>query len=121
MPRTTPRSLNDNLRVGRLTLPQWVAAGVAGVSLWVMSSLASGVRDPNAHIMAVSLPTILLVAPVLALWRGGVERYPAQLTRYGARRVIYYTALVTRYAITYIRKGARHAQAPLDAARRRHG
>ncbi len=121
MPRTTPRSLNDNLRVGRLTLPQWVAAGVAGVSLWVMSSLASGVRDPNAHIMAVSLPTILLVAPVLALWRGGVERYPAQLTRYGVRRAVHHAARATRYALYYTRKGARHAQAQLGAAQRRHG
>ncbi len=111
--------------MGRLTLPQWVAVGVAGVSLWVMSGLAGGVRDPNAHIMAVALPTILLVAPILALWRGGVERYPAQLTRYGVRRATHYMALASRHALYYIRKGARHAQAHLGAAaaaaRRRRG
>jgi len=85
MAHRTPRSLNDNLRLMRLTVPQWIAAGVAVVSLWACASLARGVHNPSMHLMAVAVPTVLLVAPILAFGRGGIERYPAQVSRYAVR------------------------------------
>jgi len=85
MAHRTPRSLNDNLRVARLTVPQWLAVIVGGVSLWGCALLARGIHNPNMHILAVALPTVLLVAPILALGRGGIERYPAQMSRYAVR------------------------------------
>lgn len=130
MARRTPRSLNHSLRLGRLTAPQWVAAGVAVVCLWACAGLASGVRDPNAHIVAVALPTILVVTPILTLWRGGVERYPAQLMRYAARRSVVHVTRAVRGSAVYLARGARiagdqaergahHAHARLQAAARR--
>ena len=85
MAHRTPHSLNDNLRLARLTVPQWIAAGVAVVSLWACASLARGVHNPSMHLMAVAVPTVLLVAPILAFGRGGIERYPAQMSRYAVR------------------------------------
>lgn len=85
MAHKTPRSLNDNLRLARLTVPQWIAGGVGGVSLWVDAGLARGVHNPSMHLMAVAVPTVLLVAPILAFGRGGIERYPAQMSRYAVR------------------------------------
>ena len=85
MAHRTQRSLNDNLRVARLTVPQWIAAGVGALSLWMCAGLAAGIHNPNAHILAVALPTVLLVAPILAFGRGGIERYPQQATRYALR------------------------------------
>jgi len=64
MPHTTPRSLNDNLRVARLTVPQWLAAGVAVVSLWMCAGLARGIHNPNMHILAVALPTVAVAVAV---------------------------------------------------------
>jgi len=82
MPHKTPRSLNDNLRLARLTVPQWIAGGVGLLSLWVEAGLARHVANPNMHILAVALPTVVVVAPILALGRGGIERYPAQALRF---------------------------------------
>ena len=105
----TPLTLNDNLRLGRLTAPQWVALAVGGLSLWLWGSIAAGVRDPNAHIMLTTIPTVLTVAPILALWRGNIERYPQQVVRYAVRRTVVYTrrglskfAELTLKGITYV-------------------
>lgn len=125
MPHKTPRSLNDSLRLGRLTAPQWAACVVAGASLWVCSGLASSVRDLNAHLLAVVLPTMLLVIPILILWRGGVERYPAQLLRFTVRRAVVYATRAGRHAVTIASKGGSHARTyahtRVQAARRRQG
>jgi len=86
MPHRTPRSLNDNLRLARLTIPQWIAGGVGGVSLWGCALLARGIHNPNMHIIAIAVPAVVLVAPILAFGRGGIERYPQQAARYTMRR-----------------------------------
>ena len=120
MAHKTARSLNDNLRLGRLTLPQWAAVVVGGVVVWADATLAAGVRDPNVHIMAVCLPAVLVVAPILALFRGGIERYPQQVLRYGVRQTRVYAIQATRQALAHARKGGRHAYIHVQAARRQH-
>ncbi len=125
MPHTTPRSLNDNLRLARLTVPQWLAAVVGGVSLWGCALLARGIHNPNMHIIAIALPTVLLVAPILAFGRGGIERYPQQATRYVLRvttRVIAHVmergvvTLHTQLVALKARRTSYHAPTP-DARR----
>ncbi len=117
MAHKTPRSLNDNLRVARLTVPQWLAVIVGGVSLWGCALLARGIHNPNMHIIAIALPTVLLVAPILALGRGGIERYPAQALRYAWRQALRSTATGLRYATVYTREGVKYAR--IQAAQRR--
>jgi len=121
MAHQTPRSLNHSLRLGRLTAPQWTAVGGAVGSVGVCGGCGPRVAHPNAHILAVALPTMLVVTPILVLWRGGVERYAAQLTRYAARQSALYTARAGRRALVYAHKGGTHAHARLHAARRRQG
>lgn len=130
MPRRTPRSLNQSLRLGRLTAPQWAACVVGAASLWLCSSIAAHVADLNTHLLAVVLPTMLVVTPILTLWRGGVERYPAQVMRYAVRQSVVYATMTARLAVVYVtragrtagavaRKGGSYANARLQAARRR--
>jgi len=121
MAHKTPRSLNHSLRLGRLTAPQWAAAVVGLASLWACAGFAAHVADPNAHILAVALPTMALITPILILWRGGVERYPAQLTRYAARQSVVHATRAARRALVYAHKGGSHAHARIQAARRRQG
>ncbi len=116
MAHKTARSLNDNLRLGRLTLPQWGAIVVGGVALWTDAILAASVHNPNLHVMLVCLPAILVVAPILALFRGGIERYPHQALRYAWRQALRSTATGLRYATVYTREGVRYAR--VQAARR---
>lgn len=116
MAHKTARSLNDNLRLGRLTLPQWGAIVVGGVVLWTDAILAASVRNPNLHLMVICLPAVLVVAPILALFRGGIERYPSQVLRYAARQALRSTATAIRYATVYTREGVRYAR--VQAARR---
>jgi len=121
MPHTTPRSLNDNLRLARLTVPQWLAVIVGGVSLWGCALLARGIHNPNMHIIAIAVPAVVLVAPILAFGRGGIERYPQQATRYVLRiiaRIIARTmarGVVTRHTQLVALKARRtsyHAPTP---------
>jgi len=116
MAHKTARSLNDNLRVGRLTLPQWGAIVVGGVVLWTDAILAAGVHNPNLHVMVICLPAVLVVAPILALFRGGIERYPQQALRYAWRQARTHTHAALRYATVYTREGVRYAR--VQAARR---
>jgi len=119
MPHMTPRSLNDNLRLARLTVPQWLAVIVGGVSLWGGALLARGIHNPNMHILAVALPTVLLVAPILALGRGGIERYPVQALRFAWRRTIRFSVCLARATRAYATKGGNHAAITYRQARRR--
>ena len=119
MPHKTPRSLNDNLRLARLTVPQWIAGGVGLLSLWVDAGIARGVHNPNMHILAVALPTVVVVAPILALGRGGIERYPAQALRFAWRRTIRFSVHVARATRAYATKGGNHAAITYRQARRR--
>lgn len=118
--RRTPRSLNHPLRLGKLTAPQWAACVVGVASLWVCSGIAAHVADLNAHLLAVVLPTMVVVTPILTLWRGGCERYPAQVMRYAVRQAIVCTTMTGRAAMVHARKGGLYAYAHLQAARRRH-
>ena len=119
MAHTTPRSLNDNLRLARLTVPQWLAVIVGGVSLWGCALLARGIHNPNMHILAVALPTVLLVAPILALGRGGIERYPVQALRFAWRRTLRYGVRVARATRAHALKGGIYATITYRHARRR--
>ncbi len=117
MAHKTPRSLNDNLRLARLTVPQWLAVIVGGVSLWGDALLARGIHNPNMHIIAIAVPAVVLVAPILAFGRGGIERYPQQATRYVLRIIARTMArgVVTRHTQLVALKARRtsyHAPTP---------
>jgi len=116
MAHRTPTSLNDNLRLGRLTPPQWGAIVVGGVVVWMDAILAAGVHNPNLHLMVICLPAVLVVAPILALFRGNVERYPSQALRYAARQARTHASTAIRYTTVYTREGVRYAR--VQAARR---
>lgn len=119
MPHKTPTSLNANLRLARLTLPQWLAMGVGALTLWGCTALTSAVRDPNLHIAAATLPAVLVVAPILALGRGGIERYPAQALRFAWRRAIRFSVRTVGTARAYALKGGSYACITYQQARRR--
>ncbi len=116
MPHKTPTSLNANLRLGRLTLPHWAAIGVGALALWIGAALTGAVRDPNLRLAAVCLPTVLLIAPILALGRGGIERYPVQALRYAGRQARAHTIMATLYVRALLREGAHYVR--IQAARR---
>jgi len=109
MAHKTPRSLNDNLRLARLTVPQWIAGGVGLLSVWVDAGMARGVHNPNMHILAVALPTVVVVAPILALGRGGIERYPVQVLRFAWRRTLWYGVRAARATHAHALKGGIYA------------
>jgi len=119
MAHRTPRSLNDNLRVARLTVPQWFAVIVGGVSLWGGALLARGIPNPNMHIIAIAVPAVVLVAPILAFGRGGIERYPQQAARYTMRRARRALVHAIALAQTQLANGKREApyHAPQTDAR----
>ncbi len=116
---TTPHSLNDNLRLGRLTVPQWAAIGVGVIVLWLGMTWTSGVHNPNWRIMLVAVPTVVVVAPILALGRGGIERYPVQALRFAGRRTIRCSVRAARATRAYATKGGSYASTTYRQARRR--
>ncbi len=81
----TPTTLDLATRVGRLTLGHVAAILVGGLTLLGLGQLTAGVHDLGHHFALVVFPTILVCAPILALTRGGIERYPQQSTRYAGR------------------------------------
>ncbi len=118
-PHPTPRSLNDNLRLGRLTLPQWAAIGVGVVVLWMGATWTADIHDPNWHIILVAAPAVVVVAPILALGRGGIERYPSQALRFAWRRALRVAVRVGRAIISAATKGGARAYSDGRQARRR--
>ena len=111
--------LNANLRVGRLTVPQWAALVVGAVTLWASTSWAAGVHDTNAHIVLAAAPAALVAIQILALFRGGIERYPQQAMRFAGRRAVVYTRRGSVLARAYAVKGVHYARLQAQAARRR--
>ncbi len=109
--------LNANLRVERLTVPQWVALVVGAVTLWASTSWAGGVRDPSAHLVLAAAPAALVAIPILALFRGNIERYPQQAMRFAGRRALVYGTRAAAWLLMYTVKGLTYAR--LQAARRR--
>ncbi len=87
----TPTTLDLATRVGRLTLGHIAALLVGGPTLFGLSQLTAGVHDLGHHFALVVFPTILVCAPILALTRGGIERYPQQSTRYAGRLIAHST------------------------------
>jgi len=83
----TPTTLDLATRIGRLTLGHVAAIVVGGLTLFGLSQLTAGVHDLGHHFALVVFPTILVCAPILALTRGGIERYPQQSTRYAGRLI----------------------------------
>jgi len=118
-PHKTPVSLNDNLRLGRLTLPQWVAIGVGVVALFVMGSLTSGIHNPDTRVFVILAPVVVLVAPILAFGRGGIERYPSQSLRFAWRRTLRYGVHAARTIRASTLRGANHATKIYRQARHR--
>jgi len=108
--------LNANLRVGRLTVPQWAALVAGAVTLWVSTTWAAGVRDPSTHIVLAIAPAALVAIPVLALFRGTIERYPQQTVRYAGRQMLVYSGRGASRLLTCTAKGLDYAR--LQAARR---
>ncbi len=109
--------LNANLRVGRLTVPQWAALVVGAVTLWASTSWAGGVHDPSAHLVLAAAPAALVAIPILALFRGNIERYPQQVIRFTGRRARVYGNRALAWLLVSTMKGLSYAR--LQAARRR--
>ncbi len=96
----TPTTLDLATRIGRLTLGHVAAIIVGGLTLFGLGQLTAGVHDLGHHFALVVFPTILVCAPILALTRGGIERYPQQSTRYAGRllaRMAHHAGGVTVY------------------------
>ena len=64
----TPTTLDLATRVGRLTLGHVAAILVGGLTLVGLGQLTTGVHDLGHHFALVVFPTILVCAPILALW-----------------------------------------------------
>jgi len=123
----TPTTLDLATRIGCLTLGHVAAILVGGLSLFGLGQLTAGVHDLGHHFALVVFPTILVCAPILALTRGGIERYPQQSTRYAGRLLartsgqaasisLRYTAQLVRFLT---RKGREGYHACLARARSR--
>ncbi len=115
----TPTTLDLATRIGRLTLGHIAALLVGGLTLFGLSQLTAGVHDLGHHFALVVFPTILVCAPILALTRGGIERYPQQSTRYAGRLIarltgqvagatVYQSARCARLIVRQV-KGGYHA------------
>ncbi len=97
----TPTTLDLATRVGRLTLGHVAAILVGGLTLLGLGQLTAGVHDLGHHFALVVFPTILVCAPILALTRGGIERYPQQSTRYAGRLIARQTGRAARASIDH--------------------
>lgn len=86
----TPTTLDLATRLGRLTLGHVAALLVGGATLLLLGHLTAGVADLGHHFALVVFPTIAVCAPILALTRGGIERYPQQSARYAVRLAVRY-------------------------------
>ncbi len=123
----TPTTLDLATRIGRLTLGHVAALLVGGLALFGLGQLTTGVHDLGHHFALVVFPTILVCAPILALTRGGVERYPQQSTRYAGRLIARLWGQVVGLTVTYVaqlvrfttRKGREGYHACLARARSR--
>lgn len=128
----TPTTLDLATRVGRLTLGHVAAILVGGLTLLGLGQLTAGVHDLGHHFALVVFPTILVCAPILALTRGGIERYPQQSARYAGRLIArtsgqaarasaYYAGQVARtvatYTVRYARFISRKGREGYDACR----
>ncbi len=103
----TPTTLDLATRVGRLTLGHVAAILVGGLTLVGLGQLTTGVHDLGHHFALVVFPTILVCAPILALTRGGIERYPQQSTRYAGRLI---ARLTSRAASSTVAQAVRSAR-----------
>jgi len=103
----TPTTLDLATRIGRLTLGHVAAIIVGGVTLLGLGHLTASVHDLGHHFALVVFPTILVCAPILALTRGGIERYPQQSTRYAGRLIARLTGRVAGVLVRYTGRLAR--------------
>ncbi len=123
----TPTTLDLATRIGRLTLGHVAAILVGGLTLLGLGQLTAGVHDLGHHFALVVFPTILVCAPILALTRGGIERYPQQSTRYAGRLIARTSGQAARISLRYTarlvrfltRKGREGYHACLAQARSR--
>jgi len=103
----TPTTLDLATRVGRLTLGHVAAILVGGLTLLGLGQITAGVHDLGHHFALVVFPTILVCAPILALTRGGIERYPQQSTRYAGRLIARLSGQAAGLTVTYAARLAR--------------
>lgn len=103
----TPTTLDLATRVGRLTLGHVAAILVGGLTLLGLGQLTAGMHDLGHHFALVVFPTILVCAPILALTRGGIERYPQQSARYAGRLIARFTGQAARASSDYTTRATR--------------